>query len=55
MGPKAFKSEIELKKTILHERYRNVFDPKTSLGSEAASNATMNTANFADRAVIFIK
>ena len=55
MGPKAFRTELELKKTILHERFRNVADPKTGVGAAEATQATKNTANFADRAAEYIK
>lgn len=54
MGPKAFKTEVELKKTLLHERYRNVFDPKAAVSQEAATAATNNTSSFADKAAKYI-
>lgn len=46
MGPKAFVSQKELIKTMLHERYRNVFDPKTNLSGDAAKKATKSTFDF---------
>jgi hypothetical protein len=50
IGPRAFLSNEELAKTLLHERFRNHQDPHTTLRVGESTIFTKNAFNFAEEA-----
>lgn len=55
IGPDAFKSPEELKKTIFHEPYRlKSSQAAGGVGGELAANETRNAASFADKAFDYL-